>query len=96
MPGPGGCLLPGGCLVPGGVCSKGGAWSRGVPGGLGGCLVDTPLDGYCCGRYASYCNAFLLRVKLLGRIFLNIFKLVAGTDPGFPLGGASTLRGIRF
>ena len=49
----------------------GGAWSgrvsapRGVP-GLGGCLllgggglVETPPDGYCCGRYASYWNAFL-------------------------------------
>ena len=21
---------------------------------------DTPHDGYCCGRYASYWNAFLL------------------------------------
>ena len=36
----------------------GDAWSRGVcswgPGG------DLPHDGYCCGRYASYLNAFLL------------------------------------
>ena len=42
----------GGCLVPGGS----------VPGGdllPGGCLVETPPDGYCCGRYASYWNAFL-------------------------------------
>ena len=46
-PGPGG--LPG---------PWGGAWSRGV--WSGGCLVETPLpDGYCCGRYASYWNAFL-------------------------------------
>ena len=30
----------------------------------GGCLVDTPPpDGYCCGRYASYWNAFLLMNK---------------------------------
>ena len=36
------------CLVPGwGACSQ------------GGCLVETPRDGYCCGRYASYWNAFL-------------------------------------
>ena len=46
----------------------GGAWSPwglvqgslvpvGVPGG------DTP-DGYCCGRYASYWNAFTLWNKL--------------------------------
>ena len=37
-----------GGLVPGGTCS--GA----VPSG------DPPRDGYCCGRYASYWNAFLL------------------------------------
>ena len=66
----GGCLLPGGvsteggCLLLGGVsaaggvvcpwgvsalgnvCSQGGAWWR-------------PPNGYCCGRYASYWNAFL-------------------------------------
>ena len=52
-----------------GVCdsvNRGGAWSRGslVPEG-GWCLipgrglVETPPDGYCCGRYASYWNAFL-------------------------------------
>ena len=36
------------------------------PGGclvLGGCLVETPpRDGHCCGRYASYWNAFLFLV----------------------------------
>ena len=47
VPGPGEVSGPGGCLVPGGS----------GPGG--GCLVETPLDGYCCGRYASYWNAFL-------------------------------------
>ena len=41
-----GGLLLGGCLVPGGLLS-------------GRCLVETPPDGYCCGRYASYWNAFL-------------------------------------
>ena len=40
-------MVPGGGGVPApGVCSQG------VPGG-------DPPDGYCCGRYASYCNAFL-------------------------------------
>ena len=49
----GGCLVQGGawsrgmCLVLGGVCS------RVVPGG-------DPPESYCCGRYASYWNAFLL------------------------------------
>ena len=43
----GGVHGPGGCLVPGEVH------------GPGGCLVETPPDGYCCGRYASYWNAFL-------------------------------------
>ena len=42
----GGCLVRGGCLVPGG----GLVW--------GGC-GDHPRDGYCCGRNASYWNAFL-------------------------------------
>ena len=54
------------------VCPQGGAWSWG-----GGCLVQgglvsqhalrqttpppPPRDGYCCGWYASYSNAFLFR-----------------------------------
>ena len=42
----GGVGVPG----PGGVCS------RGVPGEE----PPLPRDGYCCGRYASYWNAFLL------------------------------------
>ena len=42
-------ILSTGCLFPGGVCSQGGRRY----------LVGTPLDGYCCGRYASYWNAFL-------------------------------------
>ena len=33
--------------------APGGSGSGGVPGG------DPPEDGYCCGRYASYWNAFL-------------------------------------
>ena len=42
-----------------GVCSWGGCLVWGVVPGPGGCLVETPPDGYCCGRYASYWNAFL-------------------------------------
>ena len=53
MPGPGGGAAPRGvcvCLVPGGLVRVGGgAWWR------------SPPDGYCCGRYASYANAFLFR-----------------------------------
>ena len=68
-PGGGRCLVrresgPGGCLVPGGV------WSWGVPAQANACLGGSasggggawwrpPRDGYCCGRYASYWNAFL-------------------------------------
>ena len=44
-----------------------GVWPRGSPGPhLGGCIPacteadPPPADGYCCGRYASYWNAFLL------------------------------------
>ena len=58
-----------------GPMGGGGAWSRGtlVLGGAwsrGRCLVPggawwRPPDGHCCGRYASYWNAFL---------FLNYFS----------------------
>ena len=62
----------GGVPHPRGVC----VWSRGVCawfwGGVGipACTEAAPLpgrDGYCCGRYASYWNAFLfdLLYKLL-------------------------------
>ena len=49
--GGGGCLVQGGggCLLRGGL-HPGGAW------------WISP-DGYCCGRYASYWNAFLLMNK---------------------------------
>ena len=66
-------LLTGGTLPPGGggvlprgwgvdASSQGGASSRGGVGCfLGGCVVETPdRDDHCCGRYASYWNAFLL------------------------------------
>ena len=33
----------------------------GVPGG-------DPPDGYCCGRYASYWNAFLLNVSVHAKV----------------------------
>ena len=50
-PGVGGCWSRGrGVPGPTGVCS-GGGWL--VPGG----------DGHCCGRYASYWNAFLFLLK---------------------------------
>ena len=62
-PYPGG-LLPGGgvvcsrgvCLLLGGSTPGVVVCSGGVP-GPGGC--GDPPDGYCCGRYASYWNAFL-------------------------------------
>ena len=74
LPGPGGGGMPGPGVV---HDPRRGAWSRGVwsgggscPGGVGSrgdCLVlggmpgGDPPDGYCCGRYASYWNAFLLK-----------------------------------
>ena len=51
MPCSRGGLLPGRCLLPGGVPAWGGVWRP--PG----------ADGYCCGRYASYWNAFLFNRK---------------------------------
>ena len=74
----GGCLVQGVVgpgswwLVWGGAWSRGvpglgGAWSRGVPGPAGvpgprGVPGGDPPDGYCCGRYASYWNAFLFYI----------------------------------
>ena len=64
VPAPGGCLL----LWGGGAYSRGclllwGAYSQGVPAPGGaysqGAWWRPPRDGYCCGRYASYWNAFL-------------------------------------
>ena len=35
--------------------------------------VGTPLaDGYCCGRYASYWNAFLLKVMLRSQLVVVV------------------------
>ena len=62
----GGLLQEGACFW-GGVCSRG-ACSEGV-------CVETPLtkaDSYCCGRYASYWNAFLL----IGRNLLDVTELL--------------------
>ena len=55
------------CMV-WGVLGPGGHGLRGVH-GLGGMVLGgvpggDPPDGYCCGRYASYWNAFLLLVRL--------------------------------
>ena len=59
-------------------CPQGGAWSRGwgclVP---GGCLVrggGDPRGGYCCGRYASYWNAFLFIVKLKSNLLSKMIS----------------------
>ena len=68
MPGPRGVSAPG-VSVPGGGCLL---WG-GVPGpGKRGVVVSqhalrqTPgRDGHCCGRYASYWNAFLFCVVML-------------------------------
>ena len=70
VPAPWGVPAPGGCLVQEGGCSGGCLlWGVPAPGGGGawsggclvwGCLVETPpQDGYCCGWYTSYWNAFL-------------------------------------
>ena len=57
----GGLLIEGGLLVwPSG---GGGRWPSHQKATTQECLVETPLppDGYCCGRYASYWNAFLFK-----------------------------------
>ena len=83
------CLSTGGvCLVHGGVWFRGGAWSWGGAWSRGVCsrgvvsqhaLRQTPpgRDGYCCGQYASYWNAFLLLKNTLHLIqsdWVNYFN----------------------
>ena len=55
---------PGGCLLWGGACSRGVC--------SGGVYVETPHNSYCCGRYASYWNAFLLSFDLTLPVNLNV------------------------
>ena len=62
--------------IPASLAAGGGACARGVyaPGGLpapGGC-GDPPLeaDGYCCGRYASYWNAFLFMYAVISDVYV--------------------------
>ena len=55
---------PGRCLVSGGVPGPGGVPGRGWGVGITACTEADPpgRDGYCCGRYASYWNAFLFGI----------------------------------
>ena len=65
------CLAAGGSaprvgLLPGEVSSQGGAcsgWGCLLCGGEGGVETPPKADGYCCGRYASYWNAFLFTLS---------------------------------
>ena len=65
----GGCLLPGSTWSQGGVCSQRGRGICSRGGGIPACTEADPpgRDGHCCGRYASYWNAFLFLICLLLR-----------------------------
>ena len=54
-----------GVSAPGGYLFRGMSVPRGV--GISACTEADPpgRDGYCCGRYASYWNAFLLMIFLV-------------------------------
>ena len=63
------------CLVLGeGVPGAGGAWSKGglLPGGV----WRPPPDGCCCGRCASYWNAFLSE-----EFFLRATRMIIRSSP---------------
>ena len=57
---PGGACSGGGGLLWGGLLGGGCACSGGVPAPEGGVETPPKVDCYCCGRYTSYWNAFLL------------------------------------
>ena len=69
VPAPRGVPAPAGCLL----------WGRGAcsGGGVGG---DPPADGYCCGRYASYWNAFLF-ILSTGRGVYPKMQWAEGVQP---------------
>ena len=63
---------PGGVPARGVVCSQGiCSWGETPP---------PKADGYCCGRYASYWNAFLLLIVILCVDRLLIFPLSVTTE----------------
>ena len=86
--GMGGVCSQGGCLVPGWCLLQGGAWWR------------PPPDGYCCGRYASYWNAFLFTLLNLdskpnGYVTLCRSFHTAGSQIQIPILTANCTNGIR-
>ena len=59
--------------VGGGACSQGvpglgDAWSQGGVPGPGGGAWWRPPEGYCCGRYTSYWNAFFFMIKFTSEL----------------------------
>ena len=65
--------LAGGGACSGRVCSRGGgacSWGGSARGGV----WRSPRDGYCCGRYASYWNAFLFSIDFTLPIFVLLFR----------------------
>ena len=53
------------------LSTGGGSWSRGGAWSLGGAWRRPLRDGYCCRRYASYWNAFLLMKCLFSKTILR-------------------------
>ena len=86
------------CLSTGwrGICSPGGAWSGGglLPWGVpapagegfapGWGVWRPPHDGYCCGQYTSYWNAFLYTLLLLKECFIKMQHSKTNTPPTHP------------
>ena len=69
VPAPRGVPAPAGCLL----------WGRGACSG-GGWVETPPADGYCCGRYASYWNAFLF-ILSTGRGVYPRMQWAGGVQP---------------
>ena len=83
LAGPQGVGIPA-CLAGNQAHTQGGAWevwrggvSRPTPRGCIPACTEAdpppPADGYCCGRYASYWNAFLFKIAVTMQWMILLF-----------------------
>ena len=79
----------------GGVCSQGVCLGGLLCGGDGLLLMETSPDGYCCGRYASYWNAFLFVFNLFPLLPPPVPSLLPGFMYSTPAIGINTRKPVK-